>query len=201
MPRRNRVLPDGTIIAHAARGTLTGNRGILVNHAGQMTHRQWAAKAWITCLLEFRGRRRPIAQPHTWTELFFLDEAVAFAAGHRPCAYCRRDDYNRFKGLWGGIKAVEMDKILHAERLNKRQKRLHTASFETLPDGAFVVVDDTPHLVTHSHLFPYKIGSYGLPRPRPTGPAQVLTPPSLVEILRAGYRPTRHITAETPPTR
>lgn len=199
MPHRNRVLPTGEIIAHPARGTFTGNRGILVDRAGKMTARQWALKAWITCLLEFRGRRRPIAQPRTWTELFFLDEAVAFAAGHRPCAYCRRADYNRLKVLWGGAKATEMDRILHAERQHDRQKRLHHVNLHDLPDGAFVMREETPMMVLGENLHPYTPSGYGPPKPRPDGPAQALTPPSLLRILEAGYRPQIHATAAPAP--
>ena len=195
MPRRNRVLPSGEIIAHPARGTLTGNRGILVDRSGQMTNRQWALKAWITCVLEFRGRRRPIAQPRTWTELFFLDEAVAFAAGHRPCAYCRRADYTRYKALCGGLKAVDMDKVLHAERLEKRSKRLHTVRMESLPDGAFVLQDEGPMLVLSDTLLPYTPMGYGPPHPRKLGHAMALTPPNSIMVLDSGYRPMIHPTA------
>ncbi len=194
-PRRNRVLPTGEIVTHPARGTFTGNRGILVGRDGMMTNRQWAAKAWITCLLSFRGRRRPIAQPHTWTELFFLDEAVAFAAGHRPCAYCRRKSYNQFKALWGGLKAVEVDALLHAERLENRQKRLHPVRLNDLPDGAFILYDDRPHLVLGEKLLPYAPDGYAPPISRVRGPAQALTPPSLLAVLSAGYRPQLHLTA------
>jgi len=196
MPRRNRVLPTGEIIPHPARGTFTGNRGILVDHNGQMMNRQWAGKAWITCLLEFRGRRRPIAQPHTWTELFFLDEAVALAAGHRPCAYCRRAAYTRFKaGFPGRPNAVEMDMILHAERLENRVKRLHPVRLEALPDGAFVAVDGRPHLVNGDALLPYAPDGYHPPKPRPTGQALSLTPPSLLAVLTGGYQPQLHLSA------
>ncbi len=199
MPLRNRVLPTGQIVADPARGTFTGNRGILVDRNGHMTNRQWALKAWITCVLEFRGRRRPIAQPRTWTELFFLDEAVAFSAGHRPCAYCRRGDYNRFKAHWGGLKSVEMDRILHAERLLGREKRLHPARLQDLPDGAFVMHRDQPMLIKGDVLLPYAPNGYLPPLPRADGPTQALTPPSLIEILRAGYRPQLHLTAAPAP--
>lgn len=195
MPRRNRVLPTGEIIADPARGTLTGNRGILVDRQGQMTNRQWALKAWITCVLDFRGRRRPIAQPRTWTELFFLDEAVAFAAGHRPCAYCRRADYTRYKSFSGGQKAVEMDAILHTERLEKRDKRLHSAHMDDLPDGAFIRHDGEPMLILGDALLPFAPSGYGQPRPRNGGPVQTLTPPSTIKVLKSGYRPAIHPSA------
>lgn len=194
-PLRNRVLPDGRITADPARGLFTGNRGILVDRNGRMTNRQWAAKAWITCALEFRGRRRPVARPGTWTELFFLDEAVAFAAGHRPCAYCRRAEYARFKALWGGLRAVEMDAILHAERLNGRAKRTHLLACDDLPDGAFMLQDGAPFLVVGTKILPFFPEGYGAPRPRRAGKVQVLTPPCLLRVLRAGYRPVLHPTA------
>ncbi|MEJ6391325.1 hypothetical protein [Gymnodinialimonas ulvae] len=195
MPHRNRVLPTGEIVANSARGTFTGNRGILVDRDGQMTDRQWAAKAWITCVLEFRGRRRPIAKPRTWTELFFLDEAVAFAAGHRPCAYCRRADYTWFKELWGGAKATEMDRVLHQERLNGRQKRLHAVRMQDLPDGAFIFRDKAPMLVLGARLHPYTPVGYGPPLPRLDGPALSLTTPDLLRILSSGYVPLIHPSA------
>lgn len=196
MPYRNRVLPTGEIISHPARGTLTGNRGILVNADGRMTNRQWAAKAWITCVLEFRGRRRKIAQPRTWTELFFLDEAVAFAAGHRPCAYCRRPDYTRFKAAFpGDLKAMEMDVVLHAERVQGRVKRLHPVPLQELPNGAFVDLDGVPHLVWDDALHPFSPGGYEAPLPRHSGPALSLTPPSLLAVLHTGYRPAVHSSA------
>lgn len=197
VPRRNRVQPDGDIIADPARGLFTGNRGILVDRDGRMTNRQWASKAWITCLLAFRGWRRPIAQPGTWTELFFLDEAVALAAGHRPCAFCRRADYNLFKSLCGGLQATELDAVLHAERLQKRCKRLHDRQVADLPDGAFMVWNGTPHLVQGGAIYPYSPAGYGAPLTRPDGPASCLTPPSSLAVLAAGYRPRLHPSAAT----
>lgn len=172
---------------------MTGNRGILVDPQGRMTQRQWAAKAWITCVLEFRGRRRPIAQPHTWTELFFLDEAVALAAGHRPCAYCRRPDYTRFRALFPGHpKAAEMDQLLHAERLDGRSKRRQPVRMQDLPDGAFIELDGTPHLIWGSSLRPFSASGYLPAIARPGGSATVLTPQSLLAVLRGGYRPMVH---------
>lgn len=197
MTLRNRVLPDGRIVADPARGTLTGNRGILVAHNGQMTRRQWAGKAWITCLLDFRGRRRPIAQPHTWTELFFLDEAVAFAAGHRPCAYCRRADYTAYKARFpSALSAVQMDAVLHAERLEQREKRLHPCTAEDLPDGAFILHDDAPHLIIGERVMRYAPAGYSAAGARPEGAAMALTPPANLAVLANGYRAALHPTAE-----
>lgn len=196
MTQRNRVLPDGQIVAHPARGTFTGNRGILVAPDGRMMNRQWAGKAWITCLLDFRGWRREVAQPHTWTELFFLDEAVAFSAGHRPCAFCRREAYNAFKTAFSGnLRAVEMDAVLHAERLNGRVKRLHPVRMNDLPDGAFIVQDSAPHLVRGDTILPYTPDGYLTAKARGDGVVMALTPPSLLTVLAGGYTPTLHPTA------
>jgi hypothetical protein len=134
-----------------------------------------------------------VAQPRTWTELFFLDEAVALAAGHRPCAYCRRKEYNEFKALWGGALAVEMDRTLHAERLDGRQKRLHTVSARTLPDGAFIHHAGLAHLVTGAGLLPYTQKGYGPPVSRPAGDVPALTPPSILRVLSGGYTPLLHL--------
>lgn len=196
MTLRNRVLPTGIITADPARGSLTGNRGILVDRDGAMTNRQWASKAWITCVLEFRGRRRPIAQPHTWTELFFLDEAVAFAAGHRPCAYCRRPHYTAYRDRFPSApKAVEMDTVLHAERLERRKKRLHEVASDDLPDGAFILHAGTPHLVIADRLLPFRPAGYLPAIPRPSGPTMALTPPATLAVLKHGYSPQLHSTA------
>lgn len=166
-----------------------------------MMTRQWAGKAWITCLLDFRGRRRPVAQPHTWTELFFLDEAVAFAAGHRPCAYCRRQDYTTYRDRFpGAVKAVEMDAILHSERLDNREKRRHFVHLDDLPEGAFIDHDGAPHLVKGDSLLRYAPGGYHPAIPRPSGPVLALTPPSSLAVLSRGYRPMLHLTASPPLT-
>lgn len=196
MTLRNRVLPDGRIVATPARGTLTGNRGILVHKDGRMMTRQWAGKAWIACVLDFRGRRRAVAQPGTWTELFFLDEAVALAAGHRPCAYCRRADYTAFRDRFHGApKAVEMDAVMHGERLDGRDKRLHPVKMDDLPNGAFVTHSGSPHLVQGDRLLPYNPQGYGPAIPRPTGVAMALTPPSTIAVLSKGYPPGLHSSA------
>lgn len=190
------MLPNGRIVAVPARGTFTGNRGILVAPDSRMMDRQWAGKAWITCLLEFRGRSRKVAQPHRWTELFFLDEAVALAAGHRPCAYCRRADYNAYRDRFPDApKAVEMDAVLHAERLERREKRLHDVHMDDLPDGAFVDKGGVPHLVMGKHLLPYTPDGYEAAIARPSGAASALTPPATLAVLTNGYRPALHPSA------
>src|SRR6201992_2282554 len=146
MPLQNRVLPTGDIVAIPDRGTFVGNRGIIHDPAPRtLLKRRWSTHAWITCVLEFRGRRRKVMERRSWTELFFLDEATAFAAGHRPCFYCRREDANRFRAAWeqgngvGDLHAPEIDAVLHRERLVSG-KRLHPlpAPLDQLPDGTMV---------------------------------------------------------------
>jgi len=199
VPLRNRVTPLGELIAVPERGLVYGNRGCLHDHRGEI-RRVYATKRWIACRLCFRGRRRsPLMAPGRFTELFFLDEATALAAGHRPCAECRRSDYDRFSDLWlalhpGQIGADAIDAQLHAERLapGNRERRLHERRYSDLPDGAFVLVRGAgPHLVLASQLLSWSPGGYGNARPRPTrGRATVITPPSLVEILRSDWSPS-----------
>jgi hypothetical protein len=148
MPLQNRVTPFGEIVAVPERGTMMGNRGIL-HDADRRLRRRWATPAWICCVLEFRGRRDPVMAPGHYTRLFFLDEPTALAAGHRPCAYCRRDAYLAFRAAWAtanaGLgfgttpRATEIDRVLHAERVGPgRAKRLYRADLASLPDGTFV---------------------------------------------------------------
>jgi hypothetical protein len=196
MPLRNRVTPLGELIADPARGLVYGNRGCLHDATGRI-RRAYNGRRWIACRLEFRGwLRRPLLQPGRFTELFFLDEATAFAAGHRPCALCRREDYNRFGALWGNLHpraagADAIDAQLHAERLaTGGGRRLHTAPFDELPDGAFVVVEAKPRLVLADQLLAWHPAGYLERSARPAGrEALVITPPSLVSILRAGWEP------------
>jgi hypothetical protein len=187
MPLRNRVTPLGEIVAHPARGLVYGNRGCL-HDAGGRIRRAYAVRRWIACRLEFKDRRRtPKLQPGRFTELFFLDEATAFAAGHRPCAECRRQDYTRFMELVGGTGADAIDARLHAERLDGRERRLHDAGAAELPDGTFVLHAGAPHLVLGDRLLEWSPAGYTAARPRPDGRAQLITPPSLVGVLRAGW--------------
>ena len=191
MPRQNRVTPRSELIAHSARGLVYGNRGCLHDRQGQI-RRRWATRRWIACRLEFRGwHREPLMQPGKFTELFFLDEATAFAAGHRPCALCRREDYVRFGELWrelhpGAVGADAIDAQLHAERVDGRAQRLHEATLGDLPDGAFVLVGDEPWLVLGGGLLRWTPGGYEGSRPL-LARGLVITPPSLVEVLRAGW--------------
>jgi hypothetical protein len=188
MPLRNRVTPLGELIADPARGLVYGNRGCLHDAEGRI-RRPYQVRRWIACRLEFKGRRRvPKLQPGRFTELFFLDEATAFAAGHRPCAECRREDYNRFSALWPGETGADaIDARLHGERIRGRERVIHDADLDELPDGAFVLHDGAPHLVLGERLLAWAPGGYTGARPRPGGPARLITPPSLVTVLRAGW--------------
>jgi hypothetical protein len=191
------VTPSGELIADPARGLVYGNRGSLHDANGRI-RRRFNGRRWIACRLEFRGRRRtPLLQPGRYTELFFLDEVTAFAAGHRPCAECRRADYDRLVAHWrdvhpGQVGADAMDAQLHGERVDlaTRGQRRHAATLGELPDGAFVLHDDEPHLVLGSELLRWTPAGYDRRVPRPRRERVVLlTPPSLVEVLRAGWEP------------
>jgi hypothetical protein len=188
-PHQNRVTPTGDIIAHPARGLVFGNRGCLHDDEGRIRRRS-AGRRWIACRLTFKDRRRPLLQPRRYTELFFLDDATALAAGHRPCAECRREDYNRFLDGWPGrASAVEVDAQLHAERLDGRTPRRHEHAFEELPDGAFVLRDHSPWLVRGRELLRWTPAGYTDAVARPGGPAVLLTPPSSVAALERGWLP------------
>ena len=194
MPRQNRVTPRSELIPAPAHGLVYGNRGCLHDAQGGI-RRHHATRRWIACRLEFRGwQRGPMMRPGRFTELFFLDEATAFAAGHRPCALCRRDDYNRFGRIWadlhpGQAGADAIDAELHRERLDPggQRTRTHEAAFAALPDGAFVLTDGDPYLVLGRELLLWSPSGYAARRPRPRGSAEVVTPPSLVAVLRAGW--------------
>jgi hypothetical protein len=187
VPLQNRVTPLGELIAHPARGLVYGNRGCLHDASGRI-RRSYAVKRWIACRLEFRGwHRSPLLQPGKFTELFFLDEATAFAAGHRPCALCRRGDYDRFCELLGVNGADAIDERLHEERLSGRERLLHAAQLSELPDGAFVLHDGEPHLVRGEKLLRWSPAGYSRSVSRTASPATLVTPPSLVRVLAAGW--------------
>lgn len=197
MPLQNRVTPLSELVAVPARGLVYGNRGCLHDESGRI-RRRYNGKRWIACRLRFRGwRRRPLLQPGRFTELFFLDEATAFAAGHRPCALCRRVDYRRFGTIWrelhpGQVTADAIDAQLHLERLEPgtRSQLRHETRLDELPDGAFVLDDGAPWLVRGDELLGWTAAGYILRRPRPSRlQALLITPPSLVEVLRAGWEP------------
>jgi hypothetical protein len=184
MPLQNRVTPLGELVATPERGLVYGNRGRLHDERGEI-RRQWQVKRWISCRLEFRGRYRaggPMA-PNRYTGLFFLDDATALAAGHRPCAECRNADYRSFLALTGASRADELDERLHGERL----QRFHTARLEDLPDGAFVLEDDAPFLVLGGELLRWTAGGYRERRPRSRGNTTLITPPMILRVLAAGW--------------
>ena len=198
---RNRVTPTGDIVAVDQRGMFLGNRGSV--HRGREVVRPWQVRRWITCALTYKDWRAPMWEPGRWTPLFFWDEAVALAAGHRPCALCRHADFVRFADAWeaahGARHRVDpMDRRLHAERTDGRAKRTYDAPWSDLPIGAFAVVGAGPALVLADRVLPWSPtpAAYGPPRPRPTrGRVTVLTPPSTVGVLAHGYAPVIHPSA------
>jgi len=194
MAFRNRVTPMGDIEAIPLRGAWLGNRGII--HVGHEIVRSHASDLWITCALEFRGRWREQWQPGRYTALFFYDEAVSFAAGHRPCAECRRASYNAYREAWAAGLDVElpsataMNRQLHGERLVSRThvRRLHEARWEDLPDGTFVRLNQRAVVVIATELVEWTHSGYNARRARPRrGVAEVITPPSTIAVLAAGY--------------
>jgi hypothetical protein len=202
MPLQNRVTPTGDIIATPHRGLFTGNRGIIHDPATRTLTRRWASKAWLTCVCEFRGRRRKVMGGRSWTELFFLDEATALSAGHRPCFFCRRDDALKFRAAWeqgngaGGILARDIDAVLHRERLASGKKRLHalTVPLEKLPDGAMVHRDGESFLIAQGRALQWSPAGYHKTQ-NALQDAMLLTPPSTLRALSAGYRPVLHPSA------
>lgn len=196
MPLQNRVSPFGEIVATVHRGCFTGNRGIIHDPATKtLLNRRWSSKAWITCVCEFRGRRRAVMSRRSWTELFFLDEATSFAAGHRPCFYCRRADAEAFRAAWAkGSRrtkpsAPEMDAVLHAERLDGRAKRLHPLRMPVLnlPDCAMVTSGGDSYLIAKNEVWLWSFAGYSRAS-ADLADAKLLTPPSIVNALREGYR-------------
>ncbi|MEH2499091.1 hypothetical protein V1294_005570 [Bradyrhizobium sp. AZCC 1678] len=203
MPLQNRVTPTGDIIATPHRGMFTGNRGIIHDPATKtLLKKRWSSPAWITCVCEFRGWRRKVMGGRSWTELFFLDEATAFAAGHRPCFFCRRDDAKRFRAAWeagngvADIRAREMDSVLHRERLERGKKRLHPLPMPVaqLPDGAMVQAGAESFLILQGKTLQWSMGGYRKADGK-IDDAMLLTPPPTLRALRAGYRPVLHPSA------
>jgi hypothetical protein len=205
MPLQNRVTPTGDIVADPNRGIFTGNRGIIHDPATKtLLRKRWSSPAWITCVCEFRGWRRQVMGGRSWTELFFLDEATAFAAGHRPCFFCRRDDANRFRAAWeqgngaSDIRAKEMDAVLHGERLERGKKRLHPLPVPVaeLPDGAMVQVAAESFLVLQGRTLAWSMAGYRA-ADHAIKDAMLLTPPSTLRAISAGYRPVVHASASS----
>lgn len=203
MPLQNRVTPTGEIVRDSARGLFTGNRGVLHDRGRRLGPARWRHPHWIVCRLDFKGRHREVMTPGRWTELFFLDEATALAAGHRPCAGCRREAFLAYRSAWltahgeGTIRAADLDRILHRQRVEPRTRRqiTHRAELSGLPEGCFVRLGGRPHLVHGPSLLPWSFGGYGTPIVGRAGLVEVLTPRATVAVLRAGYRPELHPTA------
>lgn len=206
MPLRNRVTPEGALAADPARGLLMGNRGGRIHDPATRTlgTARWKSKAWICCALSFKGRRRTVWGAG-YTELFFCDEPTALAAGHRPCVECRRADAYawrdavvRYLGLPATPRFPELDMRLHAERLDGRAKRRHALEADALPDGVMVRTDAGVLAIRGNTAMPWRHEGYGPALPRPRGIVDVLTPPTNLAALSAGFRPMWHSSATMP---
>jgi len=207
--RCNRIDPWGDLHAEPARGLFTGNRGPLVDDDRRVVRHHASSTLWITCVLRFRDWRHPLDQPHIWTPLFFLDDAVALAAGHRPCAFCRRADYRAYRDAVSAdgpaLRAMEIDRRLASERLRRgrgfsraKDRPLWPTDVEALPVGTVVVHDERgPCLVGREALQAFTFGGWAAPFPRPSGEVAVLTPPTSVAALAGGFTPTLHPSAVT----
>ena len=199
MPLQNRVTPFAEIVAIPQRGLFTGNRGIIHDPATRtLLRRRWTTTAWLVCTCDYPGRRRAPMAARSWTELFFLDEAVALAAGHRPCFRCRREAAERFRACWSAAAGVrdlsvrEIDAVLHRERLEGGRRRVHPAGApDAYPDGTMVAAAGAAFLVCAGHAWRWTEGGYAADE-RLRRADELLTPPSTVEALRAGYRPVLH---------
>jgi hypothetical protein len=191
-PLQNRVDPFGELVATKARGALMGNRGGKFHRPDQtLGRRRWASRQWIACVCSFKGRRRDVWGRY-YTELFFLDEPTALAAGHRPCFECRRKEAEAFRAAFADvwISAPEMDRALHHERLAAGRKRVSAQKIEQLPDGAMIAIEGRPHAVRNEALLPWSFEGYGAPIKKPANDiVATLTPPSILRVLRAGYSP------------
>lgn len=210
MPRRNRVDPWGDLHAASGRGLFTGNRGCLVDDTGAVV-RHHRSSLWIVCLTAYRGWRWPLADPGRWTPIFFLDDAAALAAGHRPCGLCRRDDHRSYRdavtaaaGLAQPLKAVDLDRRLTGERLRRGRgidrrgdRLLWSADIDDLPDGTVVLDADVhPHVLVDDRMLRFTFDGWDRPRPLPGNrTVRVLTPPTSVAALAHGYRPRLHPSA------
>lgn len=199
-PLQSRITPFGEIVAIAQRGQFTGNRGIIHDPATKtLLKRRWTTKAWLVCLCAYKGRRREVMGGRSWTELFLLDEAVALAAGHRPCFFCRRADAEHFRQCWAAARAEPrpsakaMDAVLHRERLDGGRKRIHALAMPlaALPDGAMVVASGAPYTLLAGKAHRWTDEGYA-PAERLDRADGLLTPPSTLMALGAGYRPTLH---------
>jgi hypothetical protein len=208
MPLQNRVDPYGKLHAVEAKGAWMGNRGILHDDEKRIVA-PWRLKRWITCTLTFRGRKRQVFAPHRYSELFFLDEATSFAAGHRPCAECRRERYNEFRAAWIEansdhaadriVGADDMDSVLHAQRaIRGGGKKTWQAHSATLPSGTFIEYRGRAHLVWNGRLWPWTFAGYENPLPMSAAAEEVtvLTPQSIVRVFESGFAPQVHASAQ-----
>jgi hypothetical protein len=200
MHLQNRVTPFGDIVAISQRGMFTGNRGIIHDPATKtLLNRRWATKTWLICSCEYKGRRRAVMAGRSWTELFFLDEAVALAAGHRPCFRCRREAAERFRDSWASVKggrrlsAKAIDKVLHHERIEHGRKRVHPlpAPLAELPDGAMVVAAGSAFTIYSGRAHRWMNEGYAASE-RLCHADGLLTPPSTLMVLGSGYQPALH---------
>jgi hypothetical protein len=206
MPLQNRVNPHAELIATPERGAWTGNRGVIHNDRKEIV-KNYAIKPWITCALEYKGMHRIVMTPKRWTELFFLDEATALAAGHRPCGYCRFADFKRFKRLWLAAngeqykfsektKMSAIDEIIHQERLDENgKKKTYKAQLSTLPDGTFITLEDKQksYLWFQGNRYEWSFRGYAkVDSFEINQEVNVLTPLSYVAVLKAGYVPQVH---------
>jgi hypothetical protein len=209
MPLQNRVSPFSVLVATPERGFWTGNRGVIHN-AHQQIVKNHAVKYWITCVLRYKNYQRTVMSPNRWTELFFLDEATAFAAGHRPCGFCRHADFKRFKNLWLAANGAQhslspnpkmdtIDALIHADRLDEKgHQRTFKAELSTLPDGSFVAPkgDSKACLWYNGNLFEWSFSGYTkLGVFEKNQIVTVLTPQSFISVFRLGYVPEVHISA------
>jgi hypothetical protein len=209
VPLQNRVTPTGEIVADPGRGLLMGNRGCLHGPDRRLGAARWRSKAWICCVLDWKGVRRDPMPPGRWTALFFLDEATALAAGHRPCAYCRRADFTAFAAGWHDAhgyaepaRAPQIDARLHAERVDpgSRRQKTRPAVAGELPDGVMVRRGGTLGLLAGGRLLPWSFAGYRDPVPLPPqARIELLTPPATVATIAAGYRPLVHPSAPAAP--
>jgi hypothetical protein len=200
MPLQNRVTPFGDIVAVPQRGMLMGNRGIIHDPATKtLLRKRWSNKAWIICTCSYKNHHREVMATHSWTELFFLDEAVALAAGHRPCFACRRESAEAFRSAWSKVKrtpkasAPAMDETLHRERLHDDRKRIHPLNMpiDALPDGSAIVIDGDAFVVARGLAFRWTENGYAPPH-KIQKVDGLLTPPSTLQTIIAGYRPALH---------
>ncbi len=204
MPLQNRVDPFGEILSLPLRGLFTGNRGIIHDpDTKTLTAKRWTSKAWLICSCTYKDVRRKVMETRSWTELFFFDEATALAAGHRPCFLCRREEAGQFRAAWvqgnGGAQpsASDIDRVLHKERLQWKQKRLNVLhhTLDELPDGAMIASGKDAYLIAGGNALRWTPQGYVRTMKLPFIDG-LLTPPSTLRTLAAGYRPVLHLSTE-----